>query len=150
MSNLHNLTSVDRMGNATRSSAFQNEMRFLKGLQMAKKRPTAAPSHLRAATARWWQAVIDGYELEEHHIRLLTLAAESWDRTQQAREILAKQGLTFSDRFGQPRTRPEVAIERDSRLAFLRVLRELGLDVEEPDSPRMPAVRGTANLRRGV
>jgi len=115
---------------------------------MAKKRPTAAPSHLRAATARWWQSVCDDYQLEAHHVRLLTLAAEAWDRTQQAREILAKQGLTFSDRFDQPRARPEVAIERDSRLAFLRVLRELGLDVEEPAAPRIPSVRGNANLRR--
>ena len=39
-------------------------------------------------------------------------------------------GLTFEDPHGCPKTRPEVAIERDSRLAFARLVRELDLDVE--------------------
>jgi hypothetical protein len=79
--------------------------------------------------------------LEGHHIRLLTLAAESWDRCQQAREAL-EDGLTFTDRWGQPHAKPEVAIERDSRLAFARLLRELDLDTEPPaDLRRGPGLR---------
>jgi len=79
------------------------------------------------------------YELEDHHLRLLTLAAEAWDRTQQAREALEEHGLTYLDRFDQPRSRPEVAIERDSRIAFARLLRELALDIEAPpDAARPP------------
>jgi hypothetical protein len=63
---------------------------------------------------------------------LLTLAGEAWDRCEQARTLLATHGLTYADRFGQPRSRPEVAIERDSRIAFARLIRELSLDVEPP------------------
>jgi phage terminase small subunit len=108
---------------------------------LAPKKPRA-PDHLRPATAKWWRAVQDDYELEPHHIRLLTLAAESWDRTAQAREVLDRDGITYLDRFGAPRSRPEVAVERDSRLAFARLLRELDLDVEPPaERSRPPGLR---------
>jgi phage terminase small subunit len=99
------------------------------------------PKHLRAETAKWFQSVTKDYELEPHHIRLLTLAAQSWDRAEQAREALAEHGLTFEDRFHQPHARPEVSIERDSRIAFARLLRELCLDLEPPTS-RPPALGG--------
>ncbi len=85
--------------------------------------------------------MVETYELEPHHIRLLTLAAESWDRCEQSREILADEGLTFEDRFGQPKSRPEVAVERDSRLAFARLIRELALD-GEVEPVRVPRVGG--------
>lgn len=71
-----------------------------------------------------------GYELEPQHLRLLRLACEAWDRAEQARKVLRRRGLTYRDRFDQPRARPEVAIERDSRMAFARLLRELDLDGE--------------------
>lgn len=109
-----------------------------------------APKHLRAATARWWESVMDDYALEQHHIRLLTLAAEAWDRGQEAREALVKHGLTFNDRFGAPHSRPEVAIERDSRIAFARLVRELALDVDAPAEAARPVpIRGNANLKMG-
>jgi phage terminase small subunit len=111
------------------------------------KRPEP-PKHVRAATAQWWQSVVDDYELEPHHLRLLTLAAEAWDRCAEAREALAEHGTTFTDRFGQPRARPEVAIERDSRIAFARLLRELALDVNEPaEELRPPRIGGNAALK---
>lgn len=110
--------------------------------------PRNAPAHLKAPTRRWWQSVVEEYNLEPHHLRLLTLAAESWDRTQDARTVLEQEGLTFVDRFGQPKARPEVAIERDSRIAFARMLRELALDVEAPDEAARPApIAGRAHLK---
>jgi phage terminase small subunit len=100
-----------------------------------------APGHLQAATRAWFDDVLRDYQLEPHHVRLLTLASESWDRCCQAREVLAAKGLTIDDRFGFPRARPEVAIERDSRIAFARLCRELDLDTEvSPGSPRPPAL----------
>lgn len=100
------------------------------------------PGHLRAATRRWFAAVVSDYDLDPHHVRLLTLAAEAWDRGQQAREIIDRDGMTFADRFGQPKARPEIAIERDSRIGFARLIRELGLDVEPPpEAPRMARTR---------
>jgi phage terminase small subunit len=97
-----------------------------------------APAHLAPRTRRWWASVVSEYELEPHHIRLLTLACESWDRGQQARAVLDLEGISYIDRFGAPRSRPEVAVERDSRIAFARLLRELDLDVETRPDPRPP------------
>jgi phage terminase small subunit len=105
---------------------------------MVQPRRSAAPRHLRGPTRKWFDDVLETYELEQHHRRLLQLAAEAWDRSEQAREALALHGLTFEDRFGQPHARPEVAVERDARLAFARLIRELDLDADPPASPSRP------------
>ena len=97
-----------------------------------------APSHLREATQEWFVSVLRDYELEPHHVRLLTLAGEAWDRAQEARETLAVEGSYFTDRFGAPRAHPAVAVERDSRIAFARLLRELDLDAEPAPDVRLP------------
>ena len=108
------------------------------------------PSHLRPETAAWWRSVQQDFDLEPHHLRLLRLACEAWDAGQQAREALSHHGTTYVDRFGQPRARPEVAIERDSRIAVARLLRELALDVDGAggDEARPPAIVGRAALAR--
>lgn len=99
-----------------------------------------APRHLRAATRRWVDGVVENYVLEPHHLRLLVLAGEAWDRCTAAREAIAENGLTCEGRFGA-KARPEVAIERDSRLAFARLVRELNLDADPPDENRPPGLR---------
>jgi phage terminase small subunit len=99
------------------------------------------PQHLQPATRAWFSQVTTDFDLEPHHLRLLTLAAESWDRGVEARLALQEHGLTFLDRFGSPHSRPEVAIERDSRIAFARLCRELDLDADTaPATPRPPAL----------
>lgn len=98
--------------------------------------------HLKPDTLAWWQEVQREYLLEAHHVRVLTLAAEAWDRGQEARKIVDKHGLTFIDRFGAPKARPEIAIERDARLAFARLIRELNLDIDEPAGSRVPRLVG--------
>lgn len=107
---------------------------------MSNDNPTELkpPGHLKAATRRWWESVVSEWDLEDHHVRLLQLAGEAWDRAEDARRAIDKHGLIYTTRFGDPKTRPEVAIERDSRLAFVRILRELDLDVEPPAGARRP------------
>lgn len=101
-----------------------------------------APTHLKAPTLKWWRGVIRDYQLEPHHVRLLTLAGEAFDRAQQARELIEHDGLvvpTGSD--GGLKAHPAIAIERDSRLAFARLLRELDLDAGPvSETPRPPAI----------
>ena len=101
----------------------------------------APPPHLSDESAAWWRAVVAHYDLLDHHVRLLRLACESWDRAQTARRALERHGTTYTDRFGSPRARPEVAIERDARIGFQRALRELNLDAAgEPTRP--PLIHG--------
>jgi len=80
-----------------------------------------------------------GLSDEPHALEVLRLACEALDRCEEARTALALHGTTFVDRFGSPKARPEVAIERDSRLAAMRAFRELSLDAEMPEAlpPRL-------------
>lgn len=97
-----------------------------------------APQHLRPETRRWWRSVVADYVLEEHHKRLLTLAAEAFDRCAEAREVLTRDGLTIRTGDDSLKAHPAVNIERDSRLAFARLVRELDLDCEPPGEGRRP------------
>jgi len=99
------------------------------------------PKHLRKTTQLWFKSVVSDYELEPHHLKLLTLAAEAWDQAQTAREVLDEQGQTFVDRFGQPKERPEVGILNAARIAVARLLRELALDAEPPADSRPTRTR---------
>jgi len=100
-----------------------------------------SPRHLSAKMQEWWLSVVEDYELEPHHVLILTKAAEAHDRADQARAVLRKKGVTYRDRFRQPCARPEVAIERDSRVAFARLVRELNLSEEPPNTPRPPSLK---------
>ena len=97
-----------------------------------------APKHLEKATREWWLSTVRNWQLEPHHVRILTLAAECWDRAQAARVQIDAEGMTHRDRFGQPKPHPLLQVERDSRLAFSRLVRELRLDETEPDDERLP------------
>src|SRR5262245_31182204 len=107
-----------------------------------KQKLPKPPKHLRPTTRKWFADVVSSYELEPHHVRLLTLAAESWDRIQEAREAIAQSGLTYVNKAGEPRRHPAVQIEHDSKIAFARLLRELALDISAPDDSRPPALGG--------
>jgi phage terminase small subunit len=106
-------------------------------------KPVRAPAGLAPDTAKWFRAVVRDYMLEEHHLRLLTLACRAWDRAEQARMVVAEEGLTVRDRYGCAKAHPAVAIERDCRTQFARLVRELDLDTEAPRSERTgpPALR---------
>jgi P27 family predicted phage terminase small subunit len=107
---------------------------------MSEKLPTP-PLHLQPATKRWWKSIVETFDLESHHLRLLQAACESWDRMQAARAVLDEKGVTYQNRFGDPCARPEVAIERDAKVSFARLVRELNLDsAPGPDGPRPPAL----------
>ncbi len=78
---------------------------------MLAKNDPQTPAHLRPATREWFRSVVADFELQPHHVRLLTLAAEAWDRGQQAREILEAEGITVPCRDGA-KAHPCVAIEQ--------------------------------------
>lgn len=110
---------------------------------MSTLKKPRAPAHLAPATRAWWSAVQADYDLEEHHVRLLTLAGEAFDRSVQARELIAQDGLCVPTGDGGKKAHPAVAIERDSRLAFARLVRELDLDTGTPSEGRRPPAIGS-------
>src|SRR5262245_39623989 len=99
------------------------------------------PAHLSSAVQGWWREVMRDFAPEPHHLRVMQLAGEAWDRAQAARESLEANGLVYIDRFDQPKARPEAAIARDNSVLFARLLRELGLDIVPKDT-RLPRTGG--------
>lgn len=109
---------------------------------MREKPEQISTKHLKPNTRRWVRGAMVQWELEAHHVRLLIAAGEAWDRAEAARKILDKDGLTYQDRFGQPKARPEAVIERDSKTLFARLIRELDLDISPPaEASKPPALR---------
>src|SRR5580765_6570242 len=85
------------------------------------------PKHLRAEGRRLFVESSTAYVIEdEHHVAQLTLACEHRDRAEAARVVVDKLGMTYTDRRGVIRARPEVLIQKESTIVCSRLLRELG------------------------
>lgn len=105
-------------------------------------------SDLSAEARAWFDRALNEYELQEHHQRLLLMACRAWDRAEQARKVIAAEGLTYIDRHEQPRTRPEVDIEVRCRRQVKEMLRELALDVGGMSNEHFQPPRITGNAHR--
>jgi hypothetical protein len=102
------------------------------------------PKHLTGRYRAWWVSVVSTWQIDAPALEVLTLAADALRRCDDARDVLDEHGTTFVDRFGSPRARPEVAVERDSRLAYARLIRELNLDLDVAEPARLPRTRRSA------
>jgi hypothetical protein len=82
----------------------------------------------RALRAR----VLEDYELTGAELAVLEQACMAADRIDEAQRQIATDGAVIAGRAG-PRAHPSVLIERDSRAAMLRALKDLGvIDRKEP------------------
>ena len=97
------------------------------------------PKHLQVAGRRLWRSVTSEYDVAGPDLVVLQAACEAADRVTEAREAITRDGPYVEGRFGI-RAHPALGIERDSRIAMLRALRELGLEA--------PAAE-TGGVRRG-
>lgn len=96
--------------------------------------PKPAPG-LSARAKRVWGRIVESWAPDctgEHHFCLLTEALRSLDRADRARRTLDRHGITYPDRFGQPKERPEVSVEHKHRNLFRLLIRDLELDFD-PD-----------------
>jgi phage terminase small subunit len=102
-----------------------------------------APGHLSQRSRKLYRQLAEDYRIdrEPHALEILRLACEAIDRCAEARDAIAQDGALVTDRFGQKRAHPGIAIERDSRVAALRALRELSLDGELPNDLRPSRIR---------
>ena len=99
----------------------------------------SAPAHLQPTTQEWWLSIVSRWDLEPHHVRLLTLLCEAWDRSNAAREQIQRDGLMVPTKAGGPRLHPCVKVKEQAEIAFARLLRELDLDLEAPPAASRPA-----------
>jgi P27 family predicted phage terminase small subunit len=102
---------------------------------------SSAPSHLSERSQALWAEIERSFVLEAHERELVRLALEAIDRCEEAREALAREGAYQRNRYGSLTAHPAVAVERDSRIAAVRIFRELGLE-------NAPELAGPLALRR--
>src|SRR5262245_38603074 len=106
------------------------------------------PAGLRAATRRWFLDTDATYELDPHHIRLLSVAARAWDEGEAAGALVRKEGLLITMPSGAKRPHPAIRIANEARAVFMRALRELDLDLEPPsEAKRPPALKSIAGRK---
>lgn len=93
-------------------------------------KPIKAPKHLSKEAVKWWNKIMESYEIEdESGLLILSTALESFDRMREAQEIIKKDGMTVRDKWGQLKANPVCTVERDSRSAMLQALKQLNLDI---------------------
>ena len=102
------------------------------------------PRHLKRCTRRWMQTILQEYDFDpaDGSVAKLILAAEALDRSNEARELVSKEGLTVTDRFGQQKPHPAVSVQRDFSALFARLMRELNLTENPPDGRPAPLKYG--------
>jgi hypothetical protein len=110
--------------------------------------PHGLPGHLSRSILTWASDVLDDFDASESQRRLIIAAAEAWDRAAQARRAIARDGAYVTDRYGSPKAHPAIAVERDSRAAFARILAQLGLDAVEEDEPQAPTRNARGHFSR--
>ena len=97
------------------------------------------PRELKARGRKFWRQVTNDYDLVEyHHFELLKQACFCLDRVDLARKTIEREGPFILDRFNQCREHPGLKLEKDNRILFARLVRELGLDIVTTES-RPPA-----------
>ena len=96
------------------------------------RQPDGIPAHLRGEARRLWEHLVADFDIRDSGgLALVRVAAESFARAEEAREILSREGTIVRDRFGQAKTHPACLVERDSRTQLVSALRALKLSPED-------------------
>lgn len=89
--------------------------------------------------AKFRRDVLKEYEFNDtHDYRRLDLAAHCLDRIEECHKMIEAEGVFIMDRFDQRREHPAVKTERDQKIVFARLIRELNLDIQPPKESRPP------------
>ena len=98
---------------------------------------TKPPRDLSPEGKKLWYRIFASADMDEPAVILLDSLCRSWDRTQQAREIIARDGpvLTETTAAGNTKSRmhPACQIERDASATMMRAWRLLGFDQQPPE-----------------
>jgi len=102
------------------------------------------PKHFPADLRRWWSWHVEEFLLEESEQQLLTMMGDTWQTYLALGESLKRAGtMTYEDRFGCPKERPEISAMNRARTIFARLRRELNLPIREPEETRLPRLDGS-------
>lgn len=111
--------------------------------------PTA-PKHLGAEGRKLWRRILGDFQVDPGALPILEAACSAADRWAEARDVVAKEGSVVEDRWHQKKIHPAALVERDSRAAMVRHLRDLGLDLEPVGSVGRPLASSKPLKLRGA
>ncbi len=94
-----------------------------------------APKHLSVEAKRHWSRVLKEYELAPDAALILQTGLENWDMAQEARRLIREQGLIVNGR-----RHPACEMQKNGDALFMRAMRELGLNLSEPQDVGRPPV----------
>ena len=99
------------------------------------------PKELKKQGKKFFLEVLSDFQLEEkHHFELLKQACMCLDTIETAREAIEKDGEYTKNGTGEPKPHPGVKTIKEYRTLWVRVLRELALDIEAPKSKTTPGL----------
>ena len=94
---------------------------------------------LDKAGSKFRRDILNNIKFEEiHDFQRLDLGCHTLDRIHECRDVIKKEGLFLDDRFGISKLHPAVEVERQQKILFLRILRELNLDLTTVKELRGP------------
>lgn len=97
------------------------------------------PQGLQKAGRLFWKKVLGEFELEEtHDLERLGMACKCLDDLAQTEERVKTDGMFTENRYGTTVEHPGLKVIRDMRQLFIRIIREIGLDIESPKDNRPP------------
>ena len=97
------------------------------------------PSGLNVSGRKFWKKVLLEYELSESHdLERLAMAAKCLDDLDDAEGRIKADGRFTVNRYGATVEHPGCKMVRDSRMLFIKIIRELALDIQIPSDSRPP------------
>ena len=97
------------------------------------------PKELQAAGRAFWRKVLGEFSLtDSHDLERLGMAAKCLDDLAEAEQRVRLDGMFAVNRYGNTIEHPGLKVIRDTRLLFVKIIRELGLDIVNPQETRPP------------
>jgi hypothetical protein len=109
----------------------QGRPKAVKGRENAVFEP---PEGLKEAGRRLWADSLSGWDIQPEQFSVLENLCRSQDRIVELQELLAREGMTTTDRFGQIVAHPATMTLRGESGVFARLYRLLQL--EPPQGPQ--------------
>lgn len=98
---------------------------------MKNPRPgRAAPRGYTPEARALWEQIEAGWSIDAAASVIVDTACRALMRMREAQVILAKDGITSTDRFGQLKAHAVTLVERDSATTLLKCFKALNLDLE--------------------
>lgn len=98
-----------------------------------------SPSGLKVNGRKFWKKVLSEYDLtDSHDLERLSMAAKCLDDLCEAEKRVKEDGMFTRNRYGSVVEHVGLKMIRDTRLLFLKTIRELSLDISTGPEARPP------------